>query len=173
VAENFADEGLDRILGYAPGGAGTLDTTLYMAAITTAGWVTRSPDTALTGTAVPGRTTVWATDYATVTGGSTRGSGGEPAIGTGAYARISMANSVWAAPVTNASGRQRTASQQSFPASTAAWSNASVIGFAVVTASGAGSGVCYYYANFSDNSTVSVNATGITLQVTPFWQLDI
>lgn len=159
MAENFSDEGLDRILNFIPGGAGTLDTTLYMAALTTAG---SGP---LTGTTVPARTTVWSSGYSTA--------GGEPTIGTGAYARVSMANSVWASPVTNASGRQRTASQQSFPASTAAWSNTGVIGFAIVTASAAGSGVAYYYSNFSDNSTVTVNATGITLQVTPFWQFDI
>jgi hypothetical protein len=159
MAENFSDEGLDRVLTFAPGGAGTLDTTLYMAALTTAG---TGP---LTGTTVPARTTVWSTGYATA--------GGEPAIATGAYARVSMANSVWAAATTVGSGRQRLASQQSFPASTAAWSNPSVIGFAIVTASGAGSGVAYYYSNFSDNSTVSVNATGITLQVTPYWQMDV
>jgi hypothetical protein len=159
LAENFSDEGLDRILTYAPGGAGTLDTTLYLAAITTAG---AGP---LTGTTVPPRTTVWATGYSSA--------GGEPAIGTGAYARVSMANSVWGAAATNASGRRRTASQQSFAQSTVAWSNPSVIGTAVATASAAGSGIAYYYANFDDNSTVAVNASGITLQVTPYWQFDI
>lgn len=174
MAENFSDEGLDRLLGFEPGGSGTLDSTLYMAALTTAGYQTRNPsDTVLSGTVVPRRETVWSTDYQTVAASTARGAGGEPTIGTGAYARVSMANSVWASPVTNASGRQRTASQQSFPASTAAWSNTGVIGFAIVTASGAGAGVAYYYSNFSDNSTVTINATGITLQVTPYWQFDI
>jgi hypothetical protein len=173
VAENFSDEGLDRILGYAPGGSGTLDTTLYLAVLTTAGFVTRSPDTALSGTVVPNRTTVWSTDYQTVAGGSTRGAGGEPTIGTGAYARKSVVNSDWAAAATNGSGRRRTAAQQSFAQSSAAWSNQNAIGFAIVTASGAGSGVAYGYCNFDDNSTVTVNASGITLQVTPFWQHDI
>lgn len=174
MAENFSDEGLDRIIGFAPRATGTLDTTLYMAALTTSGFQTRNPsDTALSGTVVPRRETVWSTDYSTVAGGTARGAGGEPAIATGAYARVSMANTVWAAAVTNASGRQSIASQQSFPASTAAWSNTGVIGFAIVTASTAGAGVAYYYSNFSDNSTVTVNATGITLQVTPYWQYDI
>jgi hypothetical protein len=173
VAENFSDEGLDRILGYAPGGTGTLDTTLYLAALTTAGWVTRSPDTALSGTAVPNRTTVWATDYQTVATSSTRGAGGEPTIGTGAYARKSFPNTDWGAAATNASGRRRTSAQESFAASTAAWSNTGCIGYAIVTASAAGSGVAYGYANFDDNSTVTVNAAGITLQVTPYWQFDI
>lgn len=173
MAENFTDEGLDRLMGFVPGGTGTLDTTLYLAALTTAGFVTRSPDTALSGTVVPGRTTVWSTDYQTVAGGSTRGAGGEPTVGTGAYARKAVVNTDWAAAVTAGSGRQRTAAQQSFAASSAAWSNQNAIGFALVTASGAGSGVAYYYANYSDNSTVAVNASGITLQVTPFWEQDI
>jgi hypothetical protein len=173
VAENFADEGLDRVLGFTPGGTGTLDTTLYAAALTTAGWVTRSPDTALSGTGVPNRTTVWATDYQTVATSSTRGAGGEPTIGTGAYARKSIVNTDWGAAATNASGRRRTAAAQSFAASTAAWSNTGTIGFAIVTASAAGSGVAYGYANYDDNTTVQVNAAGITLQVTPYWQFDI
>lgn len=174
LAENFTDEGLDRLHTFEPRASGTIDTTLYAAALTTAGFQTRNPsDVALSGTVVPNRTTVWSTDYQTVAASSTRGAGGEPTIATGAYARVSMANTVWGAPSTSGSGRISTASQQSFAASTAAWSNTSVIGFAIVTASGAGSGVAYYYANFSDNSTVTVNATGITLQVTPFWQYDI
>jgi len=162
-AENFSDEGLDRVLGYAPGGAGTLDTTLFLAALTTAGTVEGS--TPLTGSLVPNRTTVWVTHYIT--------RGGEPTIGTGAYARKSMANTEWGAAATNGSGRRRTANQQSFAQSSAAWTNPNVIGFAVVTASGAGSGIGYGYANFDDASTVAVNAAGITLQVTPFWQFDI
>ena len=163
MAENFSDEGLDRILGYVPGGSGTLDTTLYLAALTTAGTVEGT--TALTGSLVPNRTTVWATHY------STRG--GEPTIGTGAYARKAVVNSDWGAAATNGSGRRRTSAQESFAASTASWSNANVIGYAIVTASGAGSGVGYGYANFDDASTVAVNAAGITLQVTPYWQFDI
>lgn len=159
MAENFSDEGLDRLLGYSPGGTGTLDTTLYLAAITTAG---SGPLTAAT---VPARTTVWATAYLTA--------GGEPVIGTGAYARKSVLNTDWAAAATNGSGRRRTASQQSFAASTAAWSNPTVVGTALVTASAAGSGVAYYYANFDDATSVAINASGITLQVTPYWQHDI
>lgn len=159
MAENFTDEGLDRLLTYAPGGSGTLDTTLYLAAITTAG---AGP---LTGTTVPPRTTVWASAYLTA--------GGEPVIGTGAYARKAVLNTDWGAAATNAAGRRRTASQQSFAQSSAAWSNQNVIGTALVTASTAGAGIGYYYANFDDNSTVTVNGAGITLQVTPYWQHDI
>jgi hypothetical protein len=174
MAENFADEGLDRILNYIPGGSGTLDTTLYLAAITTAGFQTRNPsDVALSGTVVPNRTTVWATDYQTVAASSTRGAGGEPTIGTGAYARKAVVNTDWGAAATSGSGRRRTSAQESFAASSAAWSSTGCIGFAIVTSSSAGSGVAYGYANFDDNSTVTVNAAGITLQVTPYWQFDI
>lgn len=174
MAENFTDEGLDRIHSFAPRATTAVDTTLYLAALTTAGYQTRNPsDVALSGTVVPNRTTVWATDYQTVGASSTRGAGGEPTISTGSYARKSVTNSAWAAAATNGSGRRSTASQQDFAASTAAWSNQNVIGFAVVTASGAGSGVAYFYANFDDNSTVAVSAAGITLQTTPYWQYDI
>lgn len=173
MAENFSDEGLDRILSFVPRATGTIDSTLYLAALSTAGFVTRNPDDALTGTKVPNRLTVWASNYQTATASGNPGAGGEPTISTGAYARKSMANTEWGAAATNGSGRRSTANQQSMAASTAAWSNTSIIGFAVVTASAAGSGVAYYYANFDDASTVSVNAAGITLQITPAWQHDI
>lgn len=172
MAENFSDEGLDRILGYLPRNASApaLDTTLYLAALTTAGTVDGS--VALDGTHVPSRTTVWASDYQT-SGGAGRGGGGEPTISTGSYARKSVPNTDWGAPATNGSGRRVTGAQESFAQSTAAWSNPNVIGFALVNASGAGSGIAYFYANFDDNSTVAVNASGIVLQVTPYWEFDI
>ena len=171
--ENFTDEGLDRLLNMMPRNTVAIDVTLYLAAITTAGYVTRSPDTALTTAGVPNRTTVWATHYATTAGGTTNGAGGEPAIGTGAYARKAVTSGDWGVPATNGSGRRSTAALQNFPASTAAWSNQTVVGFALVTAAGAGAGIAYYYANFDDASSVQINAAGITLQVTPFWQRDI
>ena len=173
MAENFTDEGLDRLLNMMPRNTVAIDTTLYLAAITTAGYVTRSPDTSLSTTGVPNRQTVWATHYQTTAGASANGAGGEPNIGTGAYARKSVLSTDWGAPVTNGSGRRSTAALQNFPASTAAWSNQNVIGFALVTGASAGAGVAYYYANFDDASQVAINAAGITLQVTPFWQRDI
>lgn len=170
-AENFTNEGLDRILGYVPGGTGTLDTTLYLAAITTAGTVDGT--VALDGTKVPNRLTVWTTDYAT--GGSGRGGGGEPTIGGGpAYARKAVANGDWGAATTSGTGRRRTTTAaESFATSGAAWSNQNVIGQGIVTASTAGAGIGYAYANFDDSSTVVVNASGIVLQVTPVWHMDI
>lgn len=171
-AENLSNEGLDRILSYLPrnGSAPALDTTLYLAAITTAGTVDGT--TALDGTHVPNANTIWATDYQTGNAGATRGGGGEPTIGTGSYARKSVANADWGAPATSGSGRRTTCAQESFAQSTAAWSNPNVIGYAIVNNSAAGSGVAYGFSNFSDNSTVAVNASGIVLQVTPFWQHD-
>ncbi len=177
MAENASDEGLDRLLGYMPrnSGAPALDTTLYLAAITTAGFQTRNPsDVALSGTVVPRRETVWLTDYQTVAGGTARGAGGEPTIGTGAYARKAVVNTDWGAPATSGTGRRVTTSAaESFAASSAAWSNPNVIGYAIVNASGAGAGIAYGYANFDDASTVAVNAAGITLQVTPYWHHDV
>lgn len=167
--ENFTNEGLDRILDRVPRNAASLDATLYLAAITTAGTVEGT--TALTATTVPNRLTVWLTDYQT--GGSGRGGGGEPTIATGAYARVSMASTVWGAGATNGNGRRSTATQQSFAQSSAAWSNQTVVGFGIVTASTAGAGVAYSYANFDDSTSVAINAAGIVLQITPYWQLDI
>lgn len=172
MAENFSDEGLDRIIAYIPrnGGSPALDTTLYLAAITASGTVDGA--VALDGTKIPNRLTVWATDYIT-SGGGGRGGGGEPTIGTGSYARKSVANGDWGAAATSGSGRRTTSAQESFAQSTAAWDRPNVIGNAIVNASGAGSGVAYGYSNFSDGSTVAINASGIVLQVTPFWQFDI
>lgn len=98
---------------------------------------------------------------------------GEPTIGTGAYARVSMAAAQWAAPAVQGSAGQRTtASQQSFAQSTAAWSNTTVVGYFIGTTSTAGTGIAYYYANFDDGTSVVVNASGIVLQVTPYWEFD-
>ncbi len=173
VVENFTNEGLDRILSFIPRNSGgpAVDTTLYLAAITTAGTVDGT--TALNGNNVPSRLTVWATDYITGNAAGTRGGGGDPIIGTGAYARKSIANSDWGAPVTNGAGRQTTSLQESFAQSTAAWSNQNVVGFAIVTAATAGAGIAYFYSTFTDNSTVAMNASGIALQIQPFWQFDV
>lgn len=175
MAETFTDEGLDQILTYIPRNTTTLTLntlTLYLAAITTAGVATQG-GAALTATTVPSRTTVWAADYQTA-GTAGHGGGGEPTIATGAYARVSMANTLWGAPSNQAGGRRSTVTAaQSFPTSSAAWSNPTVVGYALVTASGAGSGIAYYYANFDDGTSVAINASGIVLQITPYWEFDL
>lgn len=165
MAENFTDEGLDRILSFVPNGATSTDQTLYIAALTTAGAYNGTGTTALDGNTVPTRTTIWSTGYLV--------RGGEPSTSTGGYARKSIAANIWGSPATNGSGRRLTGSQQSMATSTSAWQGSATIGGAIVTASGAGSGVAYYYANYSDNSQVDVNSAGIVLQLTPFWELDI
>lgn len=171
MSENFSYEGLDRIIGFVPRATGTLDTGgLWAAAITTAGTVDAS--VALTTSLVPNPLTVWSTDYAT--GAAGRGGGGEPVISTGGYTRCAIAAATWQTPTTISLSRRSTVNPaQSFPQSTAAWSNTGVIGNAIVTASGAGSGVAYYYSNFSDGSQVNVNATGIVLQITPYWEFGV
>lgn len=170
--ENYTNEGLDRLLSYMPrnGSAPALDTSLYLAIISTVGTIDGT--TALDGTHVPNAATVWATDYITGNAGAVRGGGGEPTIATGAYARKSMANSDWGAPATSGTGRRSTAVQESFAQSTAAFDRPNAIGYAIVNASGAGSGIAYGFSNYSDASTVAMNAAGIVLQVTPFWQYD-
>lgn len=175
MAENFTNEGLQAILNFIPRNTGSaLPSTLYLAAITTAGFQTRNPsDVALSASVVPRVETVWLTDYQTVAGATARGAGGEPTIATGAYARVSIANTIWGAPAVQGSAGQRsTGAQQSFAQSTAAWSNPTVCGYAVVTASGAGAGIAYYYANFDDATTVAINAANIVLQITPYWEFD-
>lgn len=172
MANTFPNEGLQAILNYIPRNTGSaLPSTLYLAAITTAGVATQG-GAALTATTVPAVGTVWASDYQT-TATAGHGSGGEPTIGTGAYARVSVANTAWAAPAVQGSAGQRTtAAQQSFAQSTAAWSNPTVVGYACVTASTAGAGIAYYYANFDDGTSVAVNAANIVLQITPYWEFD-
>lgn len=171
MAENFSDEGLDRILSLVPAGNGYPDTTLYMAILTTSGTVDGVVN--LDGSKVPNRLTVWASDYS-VSGGAGRGGGGEPIINTGGYVRKSIANSIWGnSPASSGSGRRLTGAQQSMPTSQAPWSPTVTCGVAIVTALNAGAGIAYFYSNYSDGSLVTVNAQGIILQLTPFWEIDI
>lgn len=159
MAETFTNEGLQSLLNFIPRNTGTsLPSTLFLGVITT----TTTPT--LTATTVPAVATTIAAPGTAV---------GEPTIGTGAYARVSMANTQWAAPaVSGSAGQRSTAAQQSFPQSTAAWSNPTVVGYFVATVATAGSGIAYYYANFDDATSVAINAANIVLQVTPYWEFD-
>lgn len=159
MAETATDEGLVQLLNYIPRNTGTaLPSSLYMGVFTT------NTTPALTATTVPATSTTLASPGTAV---------GEPAIGTGGYARVAMANTAWGAPATQASAGQRTTgAQQSFPQSSAAWSNPTVVGHFIATTSTAGSGVAYYYANFDDATSVAVNAANIVLQITPYWEID-
>lgn len=159
MAETFSTEGMVALINFIPRNTGaSLPSTLYLGCFTTATTPT------LTSSSVPDKATTLASPGTAI---------GEPTIGTGGYARVAVANSAWgAAAAQGTAGQRSTASQQSFPQSTAAWSNPTVCGFFVATVSTAGSGIAYYYANFDDGNTVTINASNIVLQVTPWWELD-
>jgi hypothetical protein len=174
MAENFANEGLDRILSFIPQGTTSVDQTLYIASLTTSGAIGGTGTTALDGNSVPYANSTWVAGYS-VRGGEPALGGTSSGPGNGGYQRKSITAATWGAPTANGSvGRVTTAtSAQSMATSTGAWIPQSTIGAAIVTAANAGSGIAYFYANYSDNSTVAVNSSGIVLQLTPFWELDI
>lgn len=157
--ETFTIEGLNAILNFIPRNSGvSLPSTLYLGVCTT------NTTPTLTPTTVPDKATLLASPGTAV---------GEPTIGTGSYARVAVPNTGWGAPATQGSAGQRsTASQQSFPQSSAAWSNPTAVGFFIASVATAGSGLAYYYANFDDATSVSMNAANIVLQVTPYWEMD-
>jgi len=147
MAEIFTDAGIDYILGIIPkGGAlGTLSLGVF---------------TSQTPTTVPTRT-------------QTLGAGiTEPASGTGGYARVTIATGDWGAASTNGNGRRITSAQKSFPETTAAWNPASANGSFIATGTTVGAGTVIYAANFDDGLAANMNAAGLVLRVTPFWQLD-
>jgi hypothetical protein len=92
----------------------------------------------------------------------------------GAYARVQVdgASAVqeWGAIGNGgvSDSRRTTASQQSFPESTAAWGT--VNGYFLATVSTWGAGKAFHYANFSDDQPVVINAAGYTLRLTPYWE---
>lgn len=94
----------------------------------------------------------------------------------GAYARVSMAAAVWGAQtaiVTSGNGRRLTASQQSFPESTAAWAPAptTVKGFFLANAAFGVAGKAVYYANFDDGQAIDINSAGYTVRVSPYYEI--
>jgi hypothetical protein len=159
MAQTFSTEGFNAMLNFLPRNTGSaLPSTLYLGVFTT------NTTPTLSGATVPASSTTLASPGTAI---------GEPTIGTGSYARVAVSAGSWGAGAADGStGQRSTAAQQSFPQSTAAWSNTSVVGYFIATTSTAGSGIAYAYANFDDNSTVSVNAANIVLQVTPYWELE-
>jgi hypothetical protein len=145
-AEIFPDEGLDHILNKVPRATTAIATTYYLGLFTGS-----------TAATTPARTEVLATPTAAVT---------EP--GSGAYARVAVANTDWGAIATSGSGRRTTSAQKSFPTSSGSWGN--VNGFFLATASSAG--VAIFFANFDDVTAINVNAAGFTVQVTPYYHID-
>ena len=146
MAELFFDGGLDYIMSVIPGG-----TAMSALAI--------GAGTAATPSTLPARTAVI-------------GDMGEPAAGTGGYARVAVNTSDWAAPATNGNGRRRTSIQKAFPSTSAAW-NPSAVNFCFIgVGTTVGAGVVIWAANFNDVTVAQLNAAGLVLRVTPFWQLD-
>lgn len=148
-AEIFPDEGLDHILNKVPRATTAIQTTYYLGLFTGS-----------TAATVPARTETLAAPTAAVA---------EPS--GGAYARVAVTNTDWAAIATNATGRRTTSAQKSFASSTGSWGNINGFFLANQLAAGAGS-VAIFYANFDDVTAVGVNAAGFTVQVTPFFHLD-
>lgn len=147
MAETFFDEGLDYIMSCIPGGGA-------MSALAIGAGTSATPTT------VPARTSVI-------------GGMGEPASGTGGYARVALIGANWGAPATNGSGRRRTAVQKSFPITTAAWVPSTVNFCFIAVGTTVGAGTVIYAANFDDSAAALLNAAGLVLRVTPFWQLDV
>lgn len=153
MAERFPQEGLDAILAIVPKGGATVANT-YMGLFTgPAG-----------GATVPTFDAVLAA-----------GTGTTPAVevaNANAYARQTIAAASWGANTTQGGiGRRSTAGQVSFPATTSTgWGT--VAGFFLASSATYGAGIAYYYANFSDASTIAATSAGFTIQVTPYWEMD-
>lgn len=150
MAEIFPSEGIDAILAIVPKGGTTVANT-YMGLFTS-----------------QSASTVPSADSVLATGTGTAAPAEVP--NANAYARQTIAAASWGANATNGSGRRTTAGQVSFAQSTGSWGT--VNGFFLASSATIGAGIAYYYANFSDATSVAVNASGYTLQVTPFWHLD-
>jgi hypothetical protein len=154
MAEVFTQEGLTRILNIYPRtGTTSPDATLYLSLFTSYTASTVGANTVTFGTTPTG-------SYVEETS-------------TGGYARASIAAAAWAAPTVSGGGvRTTTSSAIAFAASSGAYA-AAINGFAISTASAAGStDVSIGMANFSDTTAVTVNAAGFTVRVTPTWHFD-
>lgn len=146
MAELFPDEGLDYLLSIIPKNGTNLATT-YLGLFTSA-----------TASTVPASTAVLST-----------ATGVTEAAFTG-YARVAIASTAWGAAGAQTIWSQATrgvvASQQSFPAATAAYATA-INGFFIATASTAGTAL--WYSNFSDTTAIASMAIGDIIKVTPTW----
>lgn len=147
-AEIAPDEGLDLLLGQQPLNSQAIVAPTFLGLFTSQ-----------SATTVPARTAVMATQ-----------TGVTEVPNAAAYARVSTANTDWAAIATNGAGRRTTSAQKSFPESTASWGT--VMGFFDATIATVLLGKAFFYANFDDAQSVGVNASGYTLRITPYWQLD-
>lgn len=148
-AEIFADEGLTQLLNHFPRQTVALPATCFAGLFTSQ-----------TATTVPARSAVISTST-----GVTEATGG-------GYARKAIANASWPAPASSGSGMRTTIAANGvvMDESTAAYTVAVVNGFLV--ASALTGGIAYFYANFSDDSAITINAAGFTVRLAPFWHYD-
>jgi hypothetical protein len=143
MANMYPDEGIDTIFGVFPQN-GTSFGTLYMGLFTSQS-ATTVPSRSATGGAVP--------------------SGWTEASGTN-YARQAVAAGDWSAPITESTGRKITAPQIVFPAAGGGgWGTANGFFLATQSASGASDKIIFF-ANFDDETAVTVNA-GDIIKITP------
>lgn len=154
MAETFSLEGLDYIMGIFPKN-GTNLATSYCGLWT-------GPGTASTiGTSVSATMSTY-TNIAEVT------------IGIWSYARQSIAAASWGGQATGtgaaAGGKMTTAGQVTFPAATASYATA-INGFLLCNASGHGSEVSIFIANFDDTTAIASLAIGDIVKVTPTFGL--
>lgn len=171
MAEIFPNEGLTHLIEIVPRsntGSFAVPTALYMGLFTSQTTTTvPSADATLTGSA--------SSPYTTGTAAVVE------CTSSGGYARTTLGatagalQTTWPAPAISGSGMRSTvATGVSFAASTGAYS-ATVNGFFVCNAAsstGQNTGKTFFYANFSDNSSITVNASGYTITIAPFWHLD-
>ena len=148
MAEIFPDEGLDHILNKVPRSTVAIQTTYYLGLFTTQ-----------TASTVAARTETLASAGV-----------GEPS--GGAYARVAVANTDWAAIATNGSGRRTTSAQKSFVENSASWGTINGFFLANQLAVGAGS-VAIFYANFDDVTAIPATVAGYTIRITPYFQIDV
>jgi hypothetical protein len=147
MAEIFPDEGLDHVLNKVPRATTAIQTTYYLGLFTT-----QSAST------VASRTETLASAAV-----------GEPT--SGAYARVSVANTDWGAIATSGSGRRTTSAQKSFAENTASWGTINGFFLANQAAAGAGS-IAIFFANFDDAQAVPATVAGYTIRITPYFHID-
>lgn len=142
MANIYVDQGLDAILDVFPKNGANFG-TLYLGLFTSQSETTVPARSATSG-AVP--------------------SGWTEASGMG-YARQVVAAGDWGAPITDSTGRKVTATQVTYPAAgSGGWGTVNGFFLATQSASGASDKIIYF-ANFDDETAVTVNA-GDILKIT-------
>lgn len=164
MAERYPSEGLDALLAVVPKGGATLANT-YLGLFITGAYTTGGGGTIAAGTDIPPFTSL-------LGGAGGFSSSNEPASANG-YARTAITAATWGAQAagTGSARKVTTSSAISIGPSTGSWGTICGFFLAATATIGTGSGVAYYFANFSDNSTIAATSAGFTVQVTPYWEM--